>query len=140
MPNVAHLIRQEIVRLSRREARAEVDPLRKVVTQQRSAIAALKRQVTALERAVRVAVKGARTVAAPADEQAEVRHRFSAKGLASHRSRVGLSAEQYGKLLGVTGQSIYKWEAGSARPRARQLPALAELKRLGRRALIERLG
>ena len=66
--------------------------------------------------------------------------RFSAKGLASHRKRLGLSAHDCGILLGASGQSIYKWEDGKARPRAKHLPAIAALRTLGKKqaeALLE---
>lgn len=72
-----------------------------------------------------------------------MRLRFSAKGLRSHRKRLGISAADYGRLIGVTGQTIYKWERGSARPRKRQLAGLAELRDAGKReanARLEQLG
>jgi transcriptional regulator with XRE-family HTH domain len=54
--------------------------------------------------------------------------RFTAKGLRSQRQRLGLSAADYGKLVGVTGQTIYSWEHGIARPRKGQLPRIASLR------------
>jgi transcriptional regulator with XRE-family HTH domain len=42
-------------------------------------------------------------------------------------------------LLGVSGQSIYKWEAGKARPRASQLPAIAKMREMGKREVAARL-
>jgi DNA-binding XRE family transcriptional regulator len=57
-------------------------------------------------------------------------------GLASHRKRLDLSAENLGKLLGVSGQTIYHWEAGKARPRASQMPAIAALRKLGKRTAL----
>jgi DNA-binding transcriptional regulator YiaG len=65
--------------------------------------------------------------------------RFSAKGLASQRRRLGLSAEACGALVGATGQSVYKWESGKIRPRARHLPAIAALRKMGRREAAARL-
>jgi DNA-binding transcriptional regulator YiaG len=59
--------------------------------------------------------------------------RFSAKGLASQRQRLGLSAEDIGLLVVASGQSIYNWEAAKARPRAGHLPALAALRTLGKK-------
>ena len=59
------------------------------------------------------------------DESAEQPFRFSAKGLASHRKRLGLSAHDCGLLLGASGQSVYKWEEGEVRPRAKHMPAIA---------------
>ena len=49
------------------------------------------------------------------------------------RQRLGLSAAAMGTLLGVTAQSIYKWEDGKARPRASQLQAIAAARKLGKR-------
>jgi DNA-binding XRE family transcriptional regulator len=37
--------------------------------------------------------------------------RFVAKGFKSLRQRLGFSAAQIGKLLGVSEQSIYNWES-----------------------------
>ena len=65
--------------------------------------------------------------------------RFSAKGLASNRKRLGLSAEQFGLLVGVGSQSIYNWEAGEARPRQQFLQAIADLKTIGKRNVSARL-
>ena len=60
--------------------------------------------------------------------------RFSAKSLASQRRRLGLSAEDIGRLVGASGQSVYNWEAGKARPRDSHIAAIAALKTLGRKA------
>lgn len=66
--------------------------------------------------------------------------RFSPKWLASHRERLQLSAADYGELCGVTGQTIYNWEQGKARPQRRQLGALAEARKLERNEAWRRLG
>ncbi len=55
-------------------------------------------------------------------------YRFSAKGLATNRKRLGLSAEQYGRLVGATGQAVTAWEKGASKPRAKYLPAIAGLR------------
>lgn len=65
--------------------------------------------------------------------------RFSAKGLTSNRKRLGLSAEQFGLLVGAGGQSVYNWEAGTSRPRELFLPAIAELKAVGKKEANARL-
>ncbi len=65
--------------------------------------------------------------------------RFSPRWLASHREKLELSAADYGALVGVTAQTIYKWEKGGARPRARQLDALAAVRSLGKREAWRRL-
>jgi DNA-binding transcriptional regulator YiaG len=65
--------------------------------------------------------------------------RFRASGLAGHRKRLGLSASDFGSLLGVSGQSVYKWEAGEVKPRRSQLQAIAAVRKLGRREAEARL-
>lgn len=59
--------------------------------------------------------------------------RFVDKGLASRRQRLGLSAAELGRMFGVSGQTVYLWESGRARPRPGHMPAIAALRSLGRR-------
>lgn len=138
MPNIVQVLKEEIARLARKEIRAETDSLKRSISTQRSDIARLKKEIAGLQRDVKRAAQRAAPAAHPA-ETGKTDFRFSAKGLASNRYRLGLSAEQYGALLGVTGQSIYKWEAGKARPRASQVPAIAELRGIGKREVLKRL-
>lgn len=141
MPNIASILKQEISRVARKEVRGETQTLKKSSAQYRTDIAALKRRVTDLEKQIdRLVKSSAKKTPMVKPEEAAANIRFSAKGLAAQRSRLGLSAAQMGLLLGVSGQSIYKWEAGKARPRANQLPAIAQLKKIGKRELSERLG
>jgi DNA-binding transcriptional regulator YiaG len=132
MPNIAAVLKNEISRIARKEVRAETEGLKKQSTQYRGQIAALKRQVADLEKLLRSQSKGAKTAgAAPVDEgAARGGLRFRSKGFAAHRQRLGLSAAQAGALLGVSGQTIYHWEAGKARPRASQLPRIDALRKL----------
>jgi transcriptional regulator with XRE-family HTH domain len=44
------------------------------------------------------------------------------------------------KLLGVSTLSVYKWESGKTRPRAKQIEAIATLRRMGKREAAQRLG
>jgi DNA-binding transcriptional regulator YiaG len=135
MPNIASLLKQEIVRISRKEVRAETRKLKTASTQYRSDIAALKRRIQSLEQQIRnLSKRAAGSSSASAAPKAEAAGlRFSAKGFATQRARLGLSAADMARLLGVSGQSVYKWEDGKARPRASQLPAIAKLRGMGKR-------
>jgi DNA-binding transcriptional regulator YiaG len=78
--------------------------------------------------------------AAPAEEEDDGPSlRFSAKGLAAQRKRLGLSAASIARILGVSALSVYKWESGKTRPRARQLEAIAGLRKMGKREAMARL-
>lgn len=139
MPNIGNVLRDEILRLSRKETRSQVEPTRKVSARQRKDIAELKRQVEQLQR--QVALLSRRSLAAPATpaESTTSKVRFTAKGLRTHRERLGLSAGEFGKLVGVSAQSIYNWELEKARPRAEQLSKVAALRGMGKREAQARL-
>ena len=135
MPNVANLLKLEMRRIARKEARAETTALKKAVAGYRSEIAALKRRSAELERMLRQRPKAGPAPMKEAAARAEMpTGRYSAKSLASQRKRLGLSANDLGRLIGVSAQSIYNWEDGKARPQRKYLPAVFALKTLGRRA------
>lgn len=141
MPNIATALKAEISRLARKEPRTESDALKKTVSHQRAQIAALRRRIDALERQQKRSANG-RAEPRPSenpDGEADAKHRFSAKGLASCRQRLGLSAADFGRLVGVSQPSIYKWEQGQQRPRQRYLPAIAAVRIMGKREAAARL-
>ena len=140
MPNLAAVLKQEIARLARREARSQMKGLRKASAQFRRDIARLKREASGLRSAVALLHRGGGKAAAPQTSETDsAKVRFTAKGVVSQRKRLGISAADYGKLVGVTGHTIYKWEHGGARPRRAQLSALASIRGLGRREALARL-
>lgn len=138
VPNIASVLKAEISRVARKEIRAEVDSLRKAAVAQRSAIASLKRKISELEKQVRRSSKGIRGLQ-ELDGDGARQIRFSAQRLKNQRSKLGLSAKDYGRLVGVSGLTIYKWEGGNTRPRAGQLPAIAAVRKLGSREAYARL-
>jgi DNA-binding transcriptional regulator YiaG len=134
MPNLAAVLKNEIARIARKEIRAEVSSLKRSVSSHRADLAGLKRHIKALEQQVRQLKRpGAKADRLSVQESSGKSLRFSAKGLASQRRRLGLSAEDCGLLLGASGQTIYNWEHAKARPRARHLPAIAALRSLGKK-------
>ncbi|MBN8756231.1 MULTISPECIES: helix-turn-helix domain-containing protein [Variovorax] len=143
MPNIASILKAEISRVARKEVRAEIETLKKASVAHRSSIAELRRQVNSLEKELRRVAKGSKrpTTAVDSDNEAAAatKRRFSATRLAAHRAKLGLSAASYGQLIGVSGQTIYHWEQGKARPRAAQLENLASVRDLGAREIAERL-
>lgn len=137
MPNIGAVLKQEITRIARKELRGVIAPVRKAGVTQRRAIARLKRQVAALERQVKVlgAPPKRDTASAPAEQPS---FRFRPTTVVKHRQRLGLSAEDFGALVGVSGQTIYNWERGK-RPRAKQLAVLSAIRQLGKRPALARL-
>jgi DNA-binding transcriptional regulator YiaG len=136
MSNIASILKSEISRVARKETRHETMGLKKAVAAHRSEIAALKRRTSALEQEVRRLGKGHVKVAVAESSQ---NFRFTAQGLAAQRKRLGLSAQECGLLVGASGQSIYNWEDRKARPRAKNLPAIAALRTMGKKEAAARL-
>jgi len=140
MPKIATMLKEEIVRLARKEVRRQTSVLRKMSAQYRRDIAEMKRRFSDLQRKVspleKQVLKG---VSPQVPEAGAERVRFTAKGLRSQRQRLGLSAANYGKLIGVTGQTVYSWESETSWPRKSQLASIASLRRLGKREALARL-
>jgi DNA-binding transcriptional regulator YiaG len=140
MPNIANALKAEIARVARKEVRAATEPLKKAAVQQRQVVAALRKKMAELEKNSRRTARGSPSKAPASAVGGEgPRRRFSPARLAKHRAKLGLSAADYGRLAGVSGQTIYKWEQGAARPRAAQLQALASVRSVGKREASSRL-
>ena len=143
MANLAAVLKSEVARLARKELRAETDALKKTVTAQRSELAALKRRTLELEKALKALTRLANKARGGAqsipDESDAGSFRFRAAGMASNRKRLGLSAEDFGLLVGASGQSVYLWESGKTKPRQQNIAAIAALRSVGKREVVKRL-
>jgi DNA-binding transcriptional regulator YiaG len=140
MPNIATVLKEEISRIARKEIRSQTTYLKKASAQYRRDIAELKRQLSNLQGKVSLLEKQVlRDVPSQVAEADATGVRFTAKGLRSQRKRLGLSATDYGRLVGVATQTIYNWETGVSRPRKQQLPVLASLRSMGKREAQARL-
>lgn len=138
MANLSVVLKDEITRLARKATKQQFGDLQKKAAQQRHQIATLKQEIKALRSELLSKAKQSKAGAAqPTDEGQKLR--FQPKGLASERKRLGLSAGDYGRLAGVTGQSIYAWESGKSSPRRAQLLALSALRGIGKREVAARL-
>ena len=140
MPNLGNVLRDEIRRLARREIRSEVAVTRRAAAQHRRDIAELKRLVKSLaSRLTFLESQEKKRVFKPIAEAPSGQVRFSARWLKAQRERLGLSAADYGKLVGVSALTIYNWESGKAKPRQGKMAALAAMRRLGKREALKRL-
>jgi DNA-binding transcriptional regulator YiaG len=140
MPNLASVLKDEVRRLARKEIREQVSATMKASAQHRRDIADLKRKID--QQARRIAFlerqEKKRLTSEPSPKKAQGA-RFSPAGVLSHRTKLGLSAENFGKLIGVSGLTVYNWEKGKSRPRAKQLAALVEVRGIGKREANRRL-
>ena len=163
MANLASALKEEIGRIARKEIRQQTAGTAKATAQIARDVAALRRQIENLQRKLsspqpqdapkqtavkkstrkKAAAKSKDAKAAgsaPAPAKQSARTRFSPKGLKADRERLGLSADNYGKLVGVSGLSIYNWEQAKARPRESSIAALMAIRGIGKREAAKRLG
>jgi DNA-binding XRE family transcriptional regulator len=140
MTTFANQLKSEIARIAKKEARSETQQLKKASAQYRSDIAALKRHIAALEATVKKLSKGQPKPVLKVEKEPATALRFRAGGFATLRKKLGLSAEQMGKLINVSAQSVYHWEAEKSRPRASQLPAISAARKLTKKEAWAKLG
>ena len=150
MANLSNVLNEHVRRLARREIRQSIKTTRKLTAQYRRDIAALKREILDLTRAVQYlekqerrrtgspAASGSPATASSAAPSGKAL-RFRPDGMKTHRTRLGLSAADYGKLIGVSGLTVYHWESRKAKPRRSPLPKLASVRGLGKREALKRL-
>lgn len=140
MPNLAQALKEEIVRLARKEVKMQTADLKRSSVRYRRDIALLKRENSELRQKLAFLEKQEkRRVIKPASKDLAQGARFSPSGVKSHRKKLGLSQGDYGKLVGVTPLSVYNWESGKTRPRDKQLAALVATRKLGKREAMKRL-
>jgi DNA-binding transcriptional regulator YiaG len=140
MSKIAAVLREEITRLARKEAKVQTQVLRKANAQYRHDIAQLKRQAGALAKQVAFLQQQERKRTSKGMAEGEIEgKRFSRRGLKAHRRKIGLSAADYATLVGVSAQTIYNWELGKSKPRDQQLAALVAVRELGKREALKRL-
>ena len=137
------VLNNHVRKLAKREVKSQLADLRRKSAVHRRDIAALKRIIAAVIRQIRsLGRSGSSTSKAGASALvADGRQgvRFSARSVRAQRRRLGLSAEQYAKLVGVSALTIYHWEAGKSRPRDKQLASLVAVRGIGKREALARL-
>ena len=140
MTNVTATMKSEIVKLAHKELSSQVREMKKVSALNRRDIAALKQMITKLQQQVGRG-KGivAEKATAHRDSEDTIRVRFTANGLCSERKRLGLSAYDYAKLMGVSAQSIYNWEGEVTRPRKNHVRRIAAVRGIGKNEARTRL-
>ena len=130
MATLSTALREEVGTVAKKELRRQTASSDKALARCECDLAALKGQVQGLRRALSSlpppspgssgARKKSRQVASPQPASKVSapsagplpRGQLSSEALKAHRERLGLSAERYGKLIGVSGLTIYHWERG----------------------------
>lgn len=136
MPNIGAVLREEIQRLARRVSRQAEAKVRKDVVFLKHRVAELTQTVDQLRRdnAKLLLDYRERMAAPPTASGKEVEHAHLGPSLIrSQRTRLGLSREAFGKLVGASAGAVLAWEGGRSKPREKNRAAVIAIRKLGKR-------
>ena len=144
MPNIASVLKAEILRLAAKAVRTAVAPLKKEKVALKRTARDLRRRVKKLEQDNEILLaeqeRHRKLVvgAIPADT---LTIRITAKGMRSLRRKLGLTQVEFARLVGVSGQNVYQWERkeGPIRVRNATKKAIFSVRDLGAREARRRL-
>ena len=141
--NVMSVLKAEISRLAKKEAKQVVSPVKKASASYRGLIASLRKQVTSLQKEVamlkRAAPKADKVLASKTEP--EGRFWITGKGVKAMRKKTGLTQERFGKLVGVSVPTVVNWEKAKGKLNLRKATAgaLQALRGKGKREVAEML-
>ena len=137
MPDIKQVLNDEIRRLARKEVKQAVLPLLKTLSEQKSVIRELRREIAGMKKSVpeeKPAAPVAGIVAAD-----EKKCRLNAAGIIRIRTKMKLTQGEFGKLLGVSIHTVSMWELGKVSPRPNMKKMICQLRGIGKRELKKRL-
>ena len=143
--NAMSVLKAEISRLAKKEAKREVAPVKKVNASYRGLIAGLRKRIDSLEKELagvkRSAPKAERVLASKTEPQG--RFWITGKGVRKLRQRLGLTQAKFGKLIGVSVPTVVNWEGVEGKVEIRKKATMARLqqvKGMGKKEVAEMLG
>jgi DNA-binding transcriptional regulator YiaG len=145
MPNLVKVLKEEIQRLAKKEAKAAIATLSRDNAALKHAVADHKRRIAKLERDNRrllSAMQKSRESSIEASDDELQKARITAKMIRGLRGKFGLSQAELALLLGVNSQTVYQWEHKEGRLsfRGDAKAAIIGLRKLRTTEIARRLG
>jgi DNA-binding transcriptional regulator YiaG len=145
MSNVVKVLKAEISRISKKEAKSATQAIGKSNTWLKKTVAGLKKRLLLLEKenkrlVVEMTKCQVESPQKPNEEEGK-KTRFSSRGIRSLRNRLRLSQADFGKLLGTTRHAVYLWEKkeGALSLRDKTKAAILSIRGLDARETKEKL-
>jgi DNA-binding transcriptional regulator YiaG len=145
MSNVVKILKAEIARISKKEAKSATHAVGKSNTWLRKTVADLKKRLVLLEKENKrlAAMMKKYQVESPGKPDVEEgkKARFTSRGILALRKKLRLSQADFGRLLGATPHAVYLWEkkAGALNLRDKTKAAILSIRGLGAREAKEKL-
>ena len=130
--NVMSVLKAEISRLAKKEAKREVAPVKKANAGYRGLIAGLRKRIDSLEKELagvkRSAPKAEKVLASKTEPQG--RFWITGKGVRKLRKRLGQTQAKFGKLIGVSVPTVVNWEGVDGKVEIRKKATMARLQQI----------
>ena len=143
MPNIAQVLKEEIRRLAKKEAKAITGSIKRDVVRLKKSDVANRRIIKQLRRdnAVLLAAEKRRQQSVPVVAAGKDKARITAKGVRAMRKKLGLSQAAFAKLVKVSDLTVYNWEKkdGALRLRDEARAGILALRGVGAREAKRRL-
>ena len=145
MSNVVKVLKGEIARISKKEAKSATQVIGKSNIWLRKTVADLKKRLVLLEKENKrlvVAIKKFQVEQSQKPDQEQGKKaRFTSRGVRALRKKLRLSQADFGKLLGATPHAVYLWEKkdGQLSLRDKTKAAILSVRALGAREAKEKL-
>ena len=146
MPNIVHVLKEEIRRLAKKEAKALTSKLKKDMVKLKKSNVAMRRILKQLDRDSGLLLNAEKRRCqsqqnAPVIAPEKSRARVTAKGIRAMRKKLGVSQAGFAKLVGVSSQMVLIWEHkdGALRVKENTRAAILALRGIGAREAKRRL-
>ena len=114
MSNIAKVLKAEIARIGKREAKSATQAIRNSNTWLRKTVSDLKKRLVLLEKENKHLAAAMKKFQVEQPQKPDLEEgkkaRFTSRGIRALRKKLRLSQADFGKLLGTTGHSVYLWE------------------------------
>ena len=145
MSNVVKILKSEIARISKKEAKSATQAIGKSNVWLRKTVADLKKRLVPLEKENKRLAAAMKKYRLAQPEKVEMEEgkkaRFTSQGIRALRRKLRLSQADLGKLLGTTPHAVYLWEkkAGALNLRDRTKAAILSIRGLRAKEAKEKL-
>lgn len=143
MPNIATVLKTEIQRLARREVNQAIAPLKKSSASLRKTTSDQKQKIISLEHENKRLQQQIAKVKPATPGQPVENIRITGKNIKSLRKRLGITQEEFAKLVGSSIQIVPRWEKTRGRIKMRTpgfISAIARLKSMKKAEVQQMLG
>ncbi len=137
MGKIESIMKTEMQRLTKREVRVTVNPLRKELLAVKRKLSKISKEYAVIERWAKKQVRQAEskgTALAVTQEEAKTA-RLSPKLIAKIRKRLGVSQRELAILAGVSTGAVASWEKGKSKPKLEKKSVLVALRKAGKREI-----